>query len=71
MAGGARPVSESAPGPSPRIMLNTPFGTPAASRFPLQISAENGECPPDLSTIVQPQASAGATLAATWLIGQL
>ena len=51
-------------------MLNTPAGTPADSNTSVQIWAENGESSDGLRTIVQPVASAGATLAAIWLIGQ-
>ena len=57
-------------GPSPLTRLNTPAGTPAACRISVQIWAENGAISEGLSTIVQPAASAGATLQAIWLTGQ-
>ena len=57
-------------GPSPLTRLNTPAGTPAACRTSVQTWAENGASSDGLSTIVQPTASAGATLQAIWLIGQ-
>jgi hypothetical protein len=50
--------------------LNTPAGTPAACRISAKTSAENGATSDGLSTIVQPTASAGATLQAIWLTGQ-
>ena len=57
-------------GPSPLTRLNTPGGTPAASRISVQMRAENGAISEGFKTIVQPTASAGATLQAIWLIGQ-
>ncbi len=57
-------------GPSPLTRLNTPFGTPAASRISVHTWAENGAISDGFSTIVQPTASAGTTLQAIWLIGQ-
>ena len=50
------------PGPSPLTRLNTPAGTPAASKISATIAALNGATSDGLSTIVQPIASAGATL---------
>ena len=58
------------PGPSPLTRLNTPAGTPAASRISAKIIASNGAISLGLSTIVQPAARAGATLTAIWFIGQ-
>jgi hypothetical protein len=52
------------------IRLNTPAGTPAASRISANRIALSGAISVGLSTIVQPAASAGATLQAIWLIGQ-
>jgi hypothetical protein len=43
---------------------------PAASSTSAKIIASNGAISLGLSTIVQPAASAGATLQATWLTGQ-
>ena len=57
-------------GPSPLTRLNTPAGTPAACITSVQICAEKGAISEGLSTIVQPTASAGATLQAIWLTGQ-
>ena len=57
-------------GPSPLTRLNTPAGTPAASMISAKIWAENGAISDGFSTMVQPTASAGATLQAIWLIGQ-
>ena len=57
-------------GPSPLTRLNTPEGTPAACRISVHTRAENGAISEGLSTIVQPTASAGATLQAIWFIGQ-
>src|SRR5580693_438921 len=56
--------------PSPLTRLKTPGGTPASSMTLAQIIAQSGETSLGLSTIVQPAASAGSTLQATWLIGQ-
>ena len=56
--------------PSPLTRLNTPGGTPASSRISAKISAEIGDTSLGLSTIVQPAASAAATLQPTWFIGQ-
>ena len=57
-------------GPSPFTRLNTPGGTPAASRISANRSALSGDTSLGLSTIVQPAAIAGATLQTIWLIGQ-
>lgn len=61
----AAPVSA-----APLIRLKTPGGTPAASRISAKTTAEKGATSDGLRTIVQPVASAGATLHATWFIGQ-
>ena len=45
-------------------------GTPAASRISANKMALNGATSDGFSTMVQPAASAGATLQAIWLIGQ-
>ena len=42
--------------------LNTPFGTPARSANSARAKAESGVSPAGLTTMVQPAASAGATL---------
>ncbi len=57
-------------GPSPLMRLKTPGGTPAASRISAKIWPEKGAISEGLRTIVQPVASAGATLQAIWLAGQ-
>ena len=57
-------------GPSPLTRLNTPFGTPASCRISAKISAEVGAISEGFRTMVQPAASAGATLQAIWLSGQ-
>src|SRR5690606_5038256 len=57
-------------GPSPCTMLNTPLGTPASCRMSASSAAESGAISEGLSTMVQPVASAGATLQVTWFIGQ-
>ena len=56
--------------PRPLTRLNTPAGTPAACMISAQMMAENGDSSDGFSTMVQPVASAGTTLQATWLIGQ-
>ena len=56
--------------PSPCTRLNTPAGTPASSRISVNTMALSGDTSDGFSTIVQPAASAGATLHATWFIGQ-
>ena len=58
------------PGPSPLIRLKTPAGTPASSMISATISAFSGVYSLGFSTMVQPAASAGATLHMIWLIGQ-
>jgi hypothetical protein len=50
--------------------LKTPGGTPASSRISARMMADSGASSLGLSTIVQPAASAGATLQAIWLAGQ-
>ncbi len=57
-------------GPSPWTRLNTPAGTPACSSTSAKITAFSGATSDGFRTIVQPAASAGATLQAIWLIGQ-
>jgi hypothetical protein len=57
-------------GPSPLRRLNTPLGTPASCMTFAQSTALNGEYSEGFNTMVQPAASAGTTLAATWFIGQ-
>ena len=56
--------------PSPLTRLNTPAGTPASSMISAKRMALSGATSDGLSTIVQPAASAGATLQAIWLSGQ-
>ena len=56
--------------PSPLTRLNTPGGTPASCSTSATISAFSGATSEGLSTIVQPAASAGATLHMIWLMGQ-
>ena len=55
---------------SPWTRLNTPAGTPASSSISAIRIAENGATSEGLSTIVQPAASAAATLQEIWLAGQ-
>ena len=67
---GCAAIAAPTTGPSPFTRLNTPAGTPAscntsAARRPLSGAISLG-----LSTIVQPAASAGATLHMIWFIGQ-
>ena len=57
-------------GPRPLIRLNTPFGTPASCRISAKISAEDGVNSLGFRIMVQPAASAGATLQAIWFSGQ-
>ena len=57
-------------GPSPFTRLNTPGGTPAASRISANRIALNGAISEGFKIIVQPAASAGATLQAIWFMGQ-
>ena len=57
-------------GPRPLIRLNTPFGTPASCRISAKISAEVGVNSEGFRIMVQPAASAGATLQAIWFSGQ-
>ena len=58
------------PGPSPWIRLNTPAGTPALSITSAKIAADPGHSSLGFRIIVLPAASAGATLATIWFIGQ-
>ena len=57
-------------GPSPLTRLNTPFGTPASCSASANRMALSGAISLGFSTIVQPAASAGATLQTIWLMGQ-
>src|SRR5262252_9097476 len=57
-------------GPRPLTRLNTPFGTPASWRISAKISAEVGVYSDGFRIMVQPAASAGATLQAIWFNGQ-
>ncbi|MBS1172935.1 MAG: Uncharacterized protein H6R12_1765 [Proteobacteria bacterium] len=57
-------------GPSPWTRLKTPLGTPASCRISAKMCPENGAISDGLSTMVQPVASAGATLQAIWFAGQ-
>ncbi len=57
-------------GPSPCTRLKTPGGRPAASRISAKIWPEKGAISEGFKTTVQPTASAGATLAQIWWIGQ-
>ena len=57
-------------GPRPLTRLNTPFGTPASCRISAKISADDGVNSDGLRIMVQPAASAGATLQAIWFSGQ-
>ncbi len=51
-------------GPRPLTRLNTPLGTPASCKISAKISAEVGVNSDGLRIMVQPAASAGATLQA-------
>ena len=57
-------------GPRPLIRLNTPFGTPASCRISAKINADDGVNSDGFRIMVQPAASAGATLQAIWFSGQ-
>src|SRR5882724_2809461 len=57
-------------GPRPLIRLNTPFGTPASWRISARIKADDGVNSDGFRIMVQPAASAGATLQAIWFSGQ-
>ncbi len=57
-------------GPSPLTRLNTPGGTPASSQDLREEQRAHRRDFAGFSTIVQPAASAGATLQVIWLIGQ-
>ena len=53
------------PGPSPFTILKTPAGTPASCMISAKIYDDSGATSLGFSTIVQPTASAGATLHVT------
>src|SRR5215467_9170520 len=57
-------------GPRPLSRLNTPLGTPASCRISAKISAEVGVNSEGFRIMVQPAASAGATLHVIWFSGQ-
>ncbi len=57
-------------GPRPLIRLNTPFGTPASCRISAKIRADDGVNSDGFRIMVQPAASAGATLQVIWFSGQ-
>src|ERR1700712_1652950 len=57
-------------GPRPLTRLNTPLGTPASWRISAKISADDGVNSDGFKIMVQPAASAGATLQAIWFSGQ-
>ena len=57
-------------GPRPLIRLNTPLGTPASCRISAKISADDGVNSDGFRIMVQPAASAGATLQVIWFNGQ-
>src|SRR5882724_5849267 len=57
-------------GPRPLTRLNTPFGTPASCRISAKINADDGVNSDGFRSMVQPAASAGATLQAIWFSGQ-
>ena len=58
------------PGPSPCTRLNTPLGTPASCMTSAKIVPDSGAISLGFSTMVQPAASAGATLQVIWFMGQ-
>src|SRR6266576_1144526 len=57
-------------GPRPLIRLNTPLGTPASCRISAKINADVGVDSDGFRIMVQPAASAGATLQVIWFSGQ-
>ncbi len=57
-------------GPSPFTRLKTPAGTPASCSTSATRIAESGAISLGFSTMVQPAASAGATLHMIWFTGQ-
>src|SRR5258706_13367482 len=57
-------------GPRPLIRLKTPLGTPASCRISAKISADVGVNSDGFRIMVQPAASAGATLQVIWFNGQ-
>jgi hypothetical protein len=67
---GCAAIAVPTPAPSPLTRLKTPFGTPASSRISAIRSADSGATSDGLRTIVQPAASAPATLHAIWFAGQ-
>ena len=67
---GWREMASPTVGPSPLTRLNTPFGTPASSIASAKMMALSGAISEGFSTMVQPAASAGATLHMIWLSGQ-
>ena len=67
---GCEAIAAPTVGPSPFTRLKTPGGTPASCRISVKRIAFNGATSVGFSTMVQPAASAGATLQAIWLIGQ-
>ncbi len=62
---GCDAIAEPTVGPSPLTRLKTPAGTPASSMISARIIASNGAISLGFRTMVQPAASAGATLTAT------
>ncbi len=56
-------------GPTPDTRLNTPAGSPTASKMSASTKAFSGATSLGLSTTVHPAARAGATLAAIWWSG--
>src|SRR5947209_3843273 len=67
---GCEAIAAPTVGPCPLITLNTPAGTPASSKISAKRQAESGAISLGFRTIVQPAASAGATLQQIWFIGQ-
>ena len=67
---GCSAIAAPTSGPRPFTRLNTPLGTPASCRISAKIRAEVGVYSEGFRIIVQPAASAGATLQAIWLSGQ-
>ena len=57
-------------GPRPLTRLKTPLGTPASCMISAKIKAEVGVNSDGFRSMVQPAASAGATLQAIWFSGQ-
>src|SRR5580704_8242335 len=67
---GCEAIAAPTVGPSPLIKLKTPGGSPASWRISANRYAESGAISLGLSTIVQPAATAGATLQTIWFMGQ-